>query len=169
MPPLRERSDDIGLLASYYLRKLCVQGVYKPCSAECSICQLSERAECATDEFYSRLRSYSWPGNIRQLKSVMLQVKAAARGKVLDSDVLRCVLPDDLTAGRKLSGTPPSEMNLEAVTRQHIEHVLAGNGHRPTRAAEALGYSTFNTAEQNEKAQNHGLRQQAESTCEEDG
>jgi DNA-binding NtrC family response regulator len=139
VPPLRERSDDIGLLASHYLRKLCVQGVYKPRGAECSICQLSELAECATDEFYSRLRSYSWPGNIRQLKSVMLQVKAAARAKVLDSDVLRCILPDDLTAGRKMSGTPSSEMNLEAVIRQHIQHVLAGNDHNQTRAAEALG------------------------------
>lgn len=78
LPALRERTDDIGLLANHFLRTSALeQGVQQK--------QL-------TDQALNTLQSYSWPGNVRQLENVChwLTVMAPTR-QISDSD-----LPDDV-------------------------------------------------------------------------
>ena len=76
LPPLRERGDDLPLLVQHYLRRF---------SRELG----RDVVEVAPDVL-ERLRGYSWPGNIRELQSVLKQALLRASGTVL----LPAFLPD---------------------------------------------------------------------------
>ena len=83
LPPLRDRLEDLAILVQHYLRKF---------SAE-----LGREIREIAPEALARLRAYSWPGNIRELQSVLRQALLRASGAVL----LPAFLPD-------LSGAPPA-------------------------------------------------------------
>ena len=74
LPPLRERGDDLLLLIQHYLRRFnrelgrCVEGI--------------------SPDALAILRHYSWPGNVRQLQSVLKQALLQATGTVLAADFL---------------------------------------------------------------------------------
>jgi DNA-binding NtrC family response regulator len=57
LPPLRERKEDIPILAKYFLRKI-----------------VKDMELAISDEFLEALKSYSWPGNVRELKTEMERV-----------------------------------------------------------------------------------------------
>jgi two-component system nitrogen regulation response regulator GlnG len=102
LPPLRERGEDLPLLAQHYLRRF---------SRELGR-EVRQVAPCAM----TRLRGYRWPGNIRELQSVLKQALLQASGTVL----LPAFLPDPLGgAGR---GAPPAaEPDAETfVVRQRV-------------------------------------------------
>jgi two-component system nitrogen regulation response regulator GlnG len=82
LPPLRERGDDLALLVRYYVRR------FSP--------ELRREVQEVAPEALERLRGYSWPGNIRELQSVLKQALLRASGATL----LPAFLPD-------LSGKPP--------------------------------------------------------------
>jgi two-component system nitrogen regulation response regulator GlnG len=86
LPPLRERGDDLLVLVRHYLRRF---------SRELG-CEVQEVAL----EALARLRSYDWPGNIRELQSVLKQALLRSQGPVLLPDFL----PDNLVSGRVVSG-----------------------------------------------------------------
>src|SRR5271166_3406611 len=69
LPPLRERADDLPLLVRHYLRRFSRE--------------LGREISEVTPEALKRLRSYSWPGNIRELQSVLKQALLQASGTVL--------------------------------------------------------------------------------------
>jgi len=102
LPPLRERGDDIPLLVRHYLRRF---------SRELG----REVLEVAT-EALKRLRGYAWPGNIRELQSVLKQALLQARG----TSLLPAYLPafagesDGSVAASPSAGEDP---NLEAFVR----------------------------------------------------
>jgi len=107
IPPLRERLDDLPFLVEHYLRRF---------SAELG----REVREIAPDAM-ARLRAYSWPGNIRELQSVLRQALLRASGAVL----LPGFLPD-LSGGkpavRSLSPPNPGEamFDLERFIRRRL-------------------------------------------------
>ena len=72
VPPLRSRLDDIAALAPYILRR----------QAE----QAGRTLPIITDESLHRLRSYRWPGNLRQLRNVLGSALAASQGPTLEID-----------------------------------------------------------------------------------
>jgi two-component system nitrogen regulation response regulator GlnG len=80
LPPLRERGDDLTLLVHQYLRR------YNR--------ELRREVSQIAPEALDRLRAHSWPGNIRELQSVLKQALLQATGSVLMS----AFLPDDLGA-----------------------------------------------------------------------
>jgi two-component system nitrogen regulation response regulator GlnG len=84
LPPLRERGDDLPLLVQQYLRRFNRE--------------LGRDVREVAPEALDRLRAYSWPGNIRELQSVLKQALLKSAGSVL----LPAFLPDTLT------NTPPS-------------------------------------------------------------
>lgn len=92
LPPLRERREDIGLLAEHFLKRYYQPGEAPRLSAE----------------VIEALTNYDWPGNIRELVNVMAQVAALCDGPV----VLREHLPSKLTESIKIkaggSGTTSS-------------------------------------------------------------
>ena len=69
LPPLRERADDLSLLVQHYLRRFCRE--------------LGREVQQVAPEALERLRGYSWPGNIRELQSVLKQALLQATGTVL--------------------------------------------------------------------------------------
>jgi two-component system nitrogen regulation response regulator GlnG len=91
LPPLRERGDDLPLLAQHYLRRFSRE--------------LGREVHQVAPEAMTRLRGYSWPGNIRELQSVLKQALLQASGTVL----LPAFLPEPLGgAGVVASPAPPA-------------------------------------------------------------
>jgi DNA-binding NtrC family response regulator len=91
LPPLRERGQDVLILARHFITGFCKEN------------NLPERF--FTDEAAARLLSYSWPGNVRELKSVVELSVIMSSGELLKgtdiifshSDVLNDVLAEEMT------------------------------------------------------------------------
>src|SRR5262249_45343038 len=69
LPPLRERDDDLPLLVRHYLRRFSRE--------------LGREVQQVDPEAMTSLRGYPWPGNIRELQSVLKQALLQASGAVL--------------------------------------------------------------------------------------
>ena len=118
LPPLRDRLEDLPILVQHYLRRF---------SAE-----LGREVREIAPEAMARLRAYTWPGNIRELQSVLRQALLRASGTVL----LPAFLPD-------LSGIPAARpsapatveplFDVERFIRQRLApltHDLSAETHR---------------------------------------
>jgi two-component system nitrogen regulation response regulator GlnG len=81
LPPLRDRGDDLPLLADHYLRR------YNR--------ELGKSVQSVAPESMALMRQYSWPGNVRELQSVIKNALLRATGPVLLPDFL----PTDRWAG----------------------------------------------------------------------
>jgi two-component system, NtrC family, response regulator AtoC len=105
MPPLRERGDDLPLLVQHYLRRFSHE--------------LGREVRQVAPEALARLRGYSWPGNIRELQSVLKQALLQASGTVL----LPAFLPEPLggaDTGASLSPTAEEPGVETFVIRQRL-------------------------------------------------
>ena len=103
LPPLRERSDDQPLLVQHYVRRFSRE--------------LGRDVRHVAPEAMTRLRDYSWPGNIRELQSVLKQALLQASGSVL----LPTFLPEPLEAAGMAPPLPAAEPGAETfVIRQRI-------------------------------------------------
>lgn len=80
LPPLRERGDDIGLLAEYMAQRYGRE--------------MGRSIKSITPEAYQVLAQYRWPGNVRELQNVIRRGIALAKGPMIALDDL----PDDLVA-----------------------------------------------------------------------
>jgi two-component system response regulator AtoC len=120
LPPLRERREDIPLLAEHFLRRYADRN-QKPISR-------------ITDEAMVLLMDYPWPGNIRELEHCIERAVALASGTVLAPEDLAPELRSTLEATLH-RGSP----TLEEVKRRYLEHILAETGGNISRAATILG------------------------------
>jgi formate hydrogenlyase transcriptional activator len=123
LPPLRERREDIPLLADFFVTRLAGR--------------LSRRFTGIEPESLDRLVAFSWPGNIRQLQNI---VEHSAI--LCDDPVLR--VPPMLLVEKKsaLAGASRLDAALHGNERQLIEQALeeaAGRVSGPTGAAARLG------------------------------
>ena len=124
IPPLRERGEDILLLAEHFLAKY--NRKYR------------KEAKGLTRETKNKLLKYNWPGNVRELQHTL------ERAVILsDSNLLR---PNDFlfptaTAGSEEEET--QELNLEKLERKAIEQALRTSNGNISRAAELLGITRF--------------------------
>jgi DNA-binding NtrC family response regulator len=94
LPPLRERGDDLPMLVNYYLRRFSRE--------------LGKDVREVAPETMERLRKYTWPGNIRQLQSVVKQALLHATGTVL----IPAFLPE-LWSAETANETPPGATSQE--------------------------------------------------------
>jgi transcriptional regulator with PAS, ATPase and Fis domain len=117
MPTLRNRKEDIPLLAEHFLRRFA-QETNKP------IDRISREA---MDE----LMLYEWPGNVRELEN------AIERAVVVGKE--RIVQPGDLPIFREEYMAIPADDSLSEVEKVHIAHVLEKNHWNISRSAEILG------------------------------
>jgi transcriptional regulator with GAF, ATPase, and Fis domain len=102
IPPLRERREDIPLLAGFFLATLAKR--------------LGKPLEGFTARSMDRLRSYDWPGNVRELQNVVERAAILAQGPIVD------LQPDLLPATERLGLMTGSRLN--DVERQHILMVV---------------------------------------------
>lgn len=112
IPPLRERREDICLLAGHFLSRHCQSGCVPRLS----------------DEAIEVLMKYDWPGNVRELANVMAQIAAVCDGPV----VLKEHLPRRILSNTPVSGKEPlvssdvagSDKRVEQMWLEEVEKVL---------------------------------------------
>lgn len=123
IPPLRERREDIPLLANHYL------GVFS---------EANRRKVTSIDpEVMKALSSYAWPGNVRELKNVIENMVIFANSDRLTKDLLPASLSKKPDLGRHLQF--PVGFTMDELEREAIYQALEHTGNNKTRAAEALG------------------------------
>lgn len=130
LPPLRERGQDVVLLAEHFLH------VYAPGAGRQQI-ELSQAAK-------NSLCSFPWPGNIRQLRNVIERTCYLAEGNVIEpSDLDLPATTDDLG-----NSSSRDAVELSQATKQfqvlHINRTIARCGGNMTQAATALGLHRSN-------------------------
>lgn len=129
LPPLRERREDIPVLAHHFLSKADRSG----------------RIRGIEREAIEALVAHDWPGNVRELENVIEAGVALARGASLGVRDLRLGLPS--TAAAPLRVAPPAgiELSIEAYERACLEEALRRAQGDVRRAAQLLGIgrSTF--------------------------
>lgn len=126
MPPLRERRDDIPLLARYFLE------------GEASARERKRPLEISEDAL-KLLVAYDWPGNVRELENALERAAVVVSGqKIRPED-----LPDRVreTPAPKLVRSDEQARNptMEMIEQAYILWVLQAEGGNKTRAAEVLG------------------------------
>jgi len=119
IPPLRERQDDVLLLANHFLNRFAAE---------------SGKAMIRfSDEALQNLRSYNWPGNVRELENVIQRLVVMTDGYVIEVPDLPSLMR--FSALRKTGFT----RTLAEVESEYITNVLASVNGNKTRAAEILG------------------------------
>jgi two-component system response regulator AtoC len=129
LPPLRERGDDVVLLAEHFLKQLQ---------------QASVRVAGFSQDALACLRRHSWPGNVRELRNVVERSLAFARNaQVEESD-----LPESV---RVSPSVPVSESStnagrsrddaLDDAERHYLESLLQAHGGNVSKAAQQAGVS----------------------------
>jgi len=124
LPPLRDRLDDIPLLAEHFLKR----------EAE----RTGETPKKITDDALQVLQEYPWPGNVRELENVIERAVVLTNGGMIKEDALPPRLREQ-PAQPLVQDAPPANPTLEVIERAYIEHVLRAEGGNKSRAAEVLG------------------------------
>jgi two-component system, NtrC family, response regulator HydG len=117
-PPLRERGDDVLLLAHHF--------------ATVFAAELDRPPLRFSDPVLRRLLDYSWPGNVRELQNLVLRLTVMKDGET-------AALPDLPQAMRTARRTAPGARSLDDMEAGHIRAVLAGVSGNKARAARILG------------------------------
>ena len=120
LPPLRERKDDIPVLAAFFLTEQANRYARKVTSFSQEAMQL--------------LLSHPWPGNVRELRHAVERAVLMSQGDIVDAAALELRPKSD--GGAKLD-----DMTLEEAERFLIRKTLARCDGNVSRAAEALGLS----------------------------
>ncbi len=147
LPALRERRQDIALLARHFLDHAAIQGL--------------PRRQLATDAI-TALGAHAWPGNVRELENLMRRLAVLARDEVIDAEAIRTMLGTQVDASEapdidiaqavramieRIARQDPAALDdgtlydrvIGEVERPLIEVMLARHGQNQLRAARALG------------------------------
>lgn len=149
LPSLRERRQDVPLLARHFLDLAAAQGLPR------------RRIDASAVDL---LVAHDWPGNVRELENLMRRLAVLARDEVIDADAIRAMIgrpqasatsavadPDLAVAIRQLidriARERPEALDdgtlydrvIGEVERPLIEAMLARHGHNQLRAARAMG------------------------------
>lgn len=133
VPPLRERRDDISLLAAHLLRKHTPKGQPLPVLEESTL---------------NLLNSYAWPGNVRELENVIERAVTLNRNdRITPEDLPARVCGNQLQAVENrqtaddlaalFAGLP----SLDEIERRYLMYVLEATGGNRSRTAEIIGVS----------------------------
>jgi transcriptional regulator with GAF, ATPase, and Fis domain len=137
LPPLRERAEDLGLLANFFVAR------HAP--------RIGRRAAAVAKAALPRLAAYAWPGNVRELENVIERalILSPQAAPELAAEVIDGVLAGTAGAQRRAAQAPARAASaadfgttLEEVERRHIEATLVACGWRiegAGGAAERLG------------------------------
>jgi DNA-binding NtrC family response regulator len=124
LPPLRQRRDDIPLLAGTFLDRL---GELR-----------NEPPKRLTEEAAQAMFEYAWPGNVRELENALERAVILTPGEEVELGVL----PARITERRSepiVAERTPANPTLEVIERSYIMYVLQNEGGNKSRAADVLG------------------------------
>ena len=145
VPPLRERHEDVRLLAQHYLRVYAAKN--------------GRKLEGFSNEALERLESYKWPGNVRELENLIERMVLLARKDRIDAEDL----PEEVAGVKRpprdaileLIGTPLAE-----IEQRLLDETLRITGGNKTQAAKLLGIDVRTVARKLERREDD----QAEGT-----
>ena len=128
VPPLRERSEDIPLLATKFMHKFSVDG----------------RIKRLSQEVLDRLCEYEWPGNVRELQNVLERMAIISPGWEISLESL----PDFIASRQKKEGKipfrlPKEGISLEEVEKSFLQQALEQTSGNQSQAARLLGLSRY--------------------------
>jgi transcriptional regulator with GAF, ATPase, and Fis domain len=149
LPPLRERTEDIPLLASHFLQRFNER--------------LGRSITGITDTAMDRLCSWNWPGNIRELENLMERTVLLCQEDEIGPDALGSLYPG--TEDSQVQDL--SDLGLKEYVRAHtaklerarIREALEAESNNVTRAAKSLGISRKSLQV---KMKDYGLRESSE-------
>jgi two-component system, NtrC family, response regulator HydG len=119
IPPLRERPEDVPVLAEHFLARFARSMSRKPMRF--------------SPEALDALASYPWPGNVRELQNAIERAVVVGGGDVVRAEDL----PLRVTRSPEAAGPGPG--SLAEAERAHVASVLDASGWNITRAARILG------------------------------
>lgn len=120
MPPLRERKEDIPLLADLFLQRYCTNNKLEVLSID--------------DYALDILCNYSWPGNVRQLQNVLESSSILASDGIITTEALPVYLFDQTHADNRLKAG-----NLQQAEQAIIQETLKKNNGNISQSAKELG------------------------------
>ncbi len=149
LPPLRERLDDVPLLAAHFLRKYCEKN--------------QKRIKTISPQALSSLIRYSYPGNVRELENVIERAVIMEKGDTIRKVELRfpgpagapdmqCRIDSDIQPLRKMKAEV-----VESFEKEYISQVLRLCGGNMSRAARHAGMNIKNL---HEKMARYGLKKE---------
>ena len=128
VPSLRERREDIPLLAQHLLGRIrretgaTVRGI--------------------SEEAMARIKEYDWPGNVRELENVLTRAAIVARGPLIGPDHLTLGIHADVRSSPKASaGVLEDDLTLDGAIESQIRRVMEQTEGNKTEAASLLGIS----------------------------
>ena len=125
LPPLRDRREDIQLLARHFLDRLAKreEGMEERDLAEGTL---------------EVLMAYEWPGNVRELENALERAAVVSEEGAIEPEHLPERVRERPTPGVVEDSAPPNP-TMEVIERAYIRWVLQAEGGNKTRAAEVLG------------------------------
>lgn len=133
LPPLRERIEDIYLLAHHFMRRYAVK--------------YAKEVHGIEPDAMKALADYSWPGNVRELKNyiergvILSKSEKLKRSDLPDACVTTAGNPGPASADKLVIDIPDKGCGLKAMEQEMIRTVLEGCGGNKSLAAQKLGIS----------------------------
>jgi transcriptional regulator with GAF, ATPase, and Fis domain len=124
IPPLRERGDDVRILAEHFLHEFGTR--------------MGKSDDGLTREARDRLKSYSWPGNIRELSNAIERALILSDGGAIGPELLGLPLLGAGTHGSSTRAEGPGR-SLPEVERRLVVEAMERTGGNKLRAATSLG------------------------------
>ncbi len=118
IPPLRERKEDIPLLASHFLKKYSQE--------------TNKHMERISREAMDLMMLYDWPGNVRELENAIERAVVIGHGRVIQAQDLPISIQEE---GNRTRG----QRTLQAVEREHIQRILTETNWNISLSARILG------------------------------
>ncbi|HMK35108.1 MAG TPA: sigma-54 dependent transcriptional regulator [Desulfomonilaceae bacterium] len=125
VPPLRERLDDLNQLVRFFLAQINHE--------------MGTNVTRVEEKVLSLLGSYSWPGNIRELKNVLTKAVLGARGSVLFADAVKSIMEELLRHSTEKSGNDIS--SPQQLEKRNIKQALEASNGNISAAARILSIS----------------------------
>ena len=118
VPPLRERLEDIPILAQHFLHRYATE--------------TGKKIDSISPEALAAMRRYAWPGNVRELENAIERAVVVGKG--------RQIKPDDLPfVFASTDAEEVARLSLEDIESRHIALVLAAEGGHISNTAKVLG------------------------------
>ncbi|MBM4068639.1 MAG: sigma-54-dependent Fis family transcriptional regulator [Planctomycetes bacterium] len=124
LPPLRERRDDVLVLAEHFLQQFCREAGRKTLKM--------------TAEARKRLQQHEWPGNVRELRNMLERIAHLCPNEKIEAEDLAFIIRPAAEGANRYAELPLSEAT-DAFQRDHIQHAIQRTSGNMGEAARILG------------------------------
>jgi DNA-binding NtrC family response regulator len=123
LPPLRERGDDVRLLAEHYLEKFSKE--------------IGKDLRGFTEDALNQMRRYSWPGNVRELRNLVERAVILSRGQSVEH--IDIPAPGERTNHDEIMSSLTMKEIVEEAERKYLVEILKSNNGNINDTAKSAG------------------------------